>query len=462
MKFYLSLALFIMSFTIFSGSLLADENKAEELVAIQQMIEDQNLCWTASMNGFVSEYSAEERQRMRGLQLPENWEEIWKAHLRPDFLAKDGRELPPTFNWEDSGKVTPVRNQGSCGSCWIFAATAALEAIYKIQMQVEYDLSEQQILSCVSGGWGCDGGWMDYAYEHYRDYGAILESAMPYQADDLVPCTEEQYPIYAEIDGWTAIPNNVNALKTALLTAPVAVAFQVYSNFDYYNGGCYWHEDVTQDVNHAVLLVGWDDNMCNGEGAWRVKNSWGSYWGDEGYFWIQYNCCNFGTAAALLDIDAVAINAGQDLPEGNICDSVEYEFQFTAEGGIPPYTWSCQVGYIPSGLTLEPDGSLHGFPTRAKLNQFGILVTDATTPIPKTYIKYFNLFVDDGFYGDANCDCTYGLLDATFLIDHLYFDGADCSCSYGDDANGDDVSNLLDVIHLIEYLYMDGPPPFRE
>jgi hypothetical protein len=438
---------------------LAYDGAEEELKAIQQKIEREGLDWTPGLNPIVTEYSPEERQKLSGLRLPDNWEEIWQAHLPDQPMALSAADLPASFNWEDSGKVTPVTNQGGCGSCWIFASVAALEAIYKIQAQVEYDLSEQQILSCVSYGWGCDGGWMDDCYQHFRDYGSILESAMPYEADDMVPCTESQHPVVATIDGWTAIPNNITSLKTAVMTAPVAVAFTVYNDFHYYNGGCYSHPDETQDINHAVLIVGWDDNMCNGEGAWRVKNSWGTYWGEDGYFWMKYGSCNFGVGAALLDIDAVMITSPAFLPDADmVCDSTEYEYQFEASGGTPPYNWYRQVGFIPDGMVLETGGLLHGFPTRAKNFTFGVRVEDSSVPVKK-YMKYVMVSVIEGMAGDADCNCDYNLLDATYLINLLYKDGPTVMCEAGEDANGDASCNLLDVTCLINYLYKEGPQP---
>jgi C1A family cysteine protease len=219
------LIVFLTPLLLFNLSYSYD-NAEEEINAIQKKIAEQGLDWTARINPIITQYSPEERQHLTGLKLPENWEAQWREHLPKDLLKLSAEDLPATFNWADSGKLTPVRNQGSCGSCWDFAAVAALEAIYKIQRQIEYDLSEQQILSCVSGGWGCDGGWMEYAYEHFRDYGAIQEFNMPYLANDEVPCTESPEQVVANIDGWTSIPNNVISLKTALINAPVAVAFR--------------------------------------------------------------------------------------------------------------------------------------------------------------------------------------------------------------------------------------------
>jgi C1A family cysteine protease len=459
MKKYIFIPLSILTLVLCIDAGYSYDSIEEEIAAIQKEIEEQGLDWTAGPTSVMTEYTPEERRRLTGLVLPDNWEQIWRSHLTRDFTALPAEDLPATFNWADSGKVTSVKNQGACGSCWDFAAVAALEAIYKIQRQEEYDLSEQQILSCVSYGWGCGGGWMDYAYEHFRDYGCILESNMPYQADDSVPCTESQYPVVADINGWTAIPNDINSLKTALLTAPVAVAFYIYDNFYSYWGGCYTHTDDSDGVNHAVLLVGWDDNMCNGEGAWFVKNSWGSYWGEDGFFWMKYNTCNFGEAAALLDIDNIAISSPAELPGTDlICDTSEYQYQFEAEGGTPPYNWVVQVGSVPHGMTLEPDGLLHGYPTRARTYVFGVRVEDSSDPVVK-FLKYFVIDISGGMVGDADCNCAYNMLDITALIAYLYKEGPVIACDLGDDVNSDGKCDMLDILYLISYLYHGGPAP---
>jgi len=449
----------ILTILIFVSSVFASENLDEQLEAIQKEIDQNGYNWTPKVTSVITDYTPEERAVLHSLKLPDNWEELWKSHLKADFMTLSAEDLPASFNWEDSGKVTGIRSQGSCGSCWIFAATAALEAIYKIQRQVEMDLSEQQILSCVSYGWGCSGGWMGTAYEHFRDYGSIREVDMPYAADDTIPCTQDLYDIYATCNSWTSIPNSVEAIKTAVMTAPVAVAFFVYDDFHWYGGGCYDHADDSVGSNHAVLITGWDDDMCDGEGAWRVKNSWGTNWGDDGYFWMKYGSCSMGVGAALLDIDNVSFTSPTELPSTDmLCDTSEYLFQFEAAEGVPPFSFYRQVNFLPTGLTLETDGLLHGYPTRAKLWAFGIRVEDSSEP-PVKYLKYFMVRINDGIDGDSDCNCLYNILDVTYLINYLYKDGPECTCELGDDANADGACNLLDVTYMISYLYKSGPPP---
>jgi hypothetical protein len=106
--------------------------------------------------------------------------------------------------------------------------------------------------------------------------------------------------VLAKLTGWVPVNNNVNAIKTALQTGPVSCAMTVYNDFNYYSGGCYEH-DGFDPINHAVLIVGWDDTLCDGTGAWIVKNSWGPGWGMGGFFYIRYNSCYIGYATALVN-----------------------------------------------------------------------------------------------------------------------------------------------------------------
>jgi C1A family cysteine protease len=462
MLFMKKIAIFLIcvfSVAVTEGFCYTVQEAEKELAGIQAMIAEKDLAWTAALNPIVTTYAPQERERLLGLKLPENWEEIWKAHLSDDFVAKSGRDLPPRFNWEDSGKVSSVKNQDGCGSCWDFAATAALEAIYLIHRGVELDLSEQAVLSCISPGYGCQGGWMEDAYSVFESYGAISEADMPYQADDGVPCTMMEYPALVKMTGWVAVPQGRNFIKTAVMTAPVAVAFMAYSDFYWYSGGCYSHPGgPTHDINHAVLVVGWDDDMCNGEGAWRCKNSWGPNWGDSGYFWIHYDQCNFGIIGnGLISIDTMLnIDNEYQLPSGDMC--MDYGLQFEASGGVAPYSWVILDETTIPGLIMDPDGFLHGFAGQAGSSIVPIRVEDAAAP-SKIYFKNFLMNFSDALNGDADCNGIYNILDITYIINFLYQDGlppkspqgCDCDCSYGCD--------LLDVTRLINYLYKGGPPP---
>jgi hypothetical protein len=140
---------------------------------------------------------------------------------------------------------------------------------------------------------------METAYDIWVAYGAVLEECMPYHEMDTDPCIQDSCEVVEALDSYYYVGDTVDDLKTALLSGPVAVAMAVCGGFSAYAGGCY--EDVCTEINHGVTLVGWDDTMCGGEGAWIVKNSWGPDWGDDGYIYMKYGTCSVGYGAAALN-----------------------------------------------------------------------------------------------------------------------------------------------------------------
>ncbi|MCK4511405.1 T9SS type A sorting domain-containing protein [bacterium] len=262
--------------------------------AIQREIDANGYSWTAKRN-WTTDLSEQEFQRLLGARIPPEVLRRFEVLDADDFPI--ARDLPDSFSWRTLDGVTPVKSQGGCGSCWDFAAHSALEAMILIYSGVELDLSEQQILSCETGGFGCGGGWYSWAWNYIRENGSVDETCMPYEADDTVPCADESCEKVATCKRWIDIPRDVDAIKTAVLVGPVATTFTVYSDFGSYGSGCYDHED-TESINHAVAIVGWDDNKCGlGDGAWLCKNSWGEWWGDlGGFFWIKYGAAAVGTA----------------------------------------------------------------------------------------------------------------------------------------------------------------------
>jgi C1A family cysteine protease len=271
-----------------------------KIEAIRAMAEANGWTWQAGPTS-VSNLSDEEFQRLLGLRIPPDFERRLEAARQAGRLvaAPPGMFFPAVFDWRGQGGVTAVKNQGACGSCWAFCATAAFESQILIHSGPEYDISEQAVLSCNTVGDGCNGGWMETAYDIWTADGAVLEECMPYHEVDTEPCTRESCETADEIAGYYYVDDNINDLKTALLDGPVAAAMAVCTSFSSYTGGCY--EDNCTDINHGVTIVGWDDNMCGGEGAWIVKNSWGPDWGDNGYVYMKYGTCYIGYGAAAIN-----------------------------------------------------------------------------------------------------------------------------------------------------------------
>jgi hypothetical protein len=215
-------------------------------------------------------------------------------------------ELPARLDWRDRGGdwVTPVRDQGGCGSCWAFAATAVAESLVMREQGrpgEDVDLSEQDALSC-SGAGTCLGGWPDGVLHFMVWTGLVDEACFPYAQADL-PCAAKcpDWPLRAlrarRVVEVQAGLGETERLKEAVLEGPITTCFTVFEDFFAYGGGVYeyvWGEPVG---GHAVAIVGWDD----ADQAWICKNSWGEGFGEQGYFRIRYwdsgvGGCPFGLA----------------------------------------------------------------------------------------------------------------------------------------------------------------------
>jgi hypothetical protein len=169
-----------------------------------------------------------------------------------------------------------------------------------IRYGVSLDLSEQQVVSCNTYGAGCGGGWATAAYNVFRYQGAVLEDCHPYLAMDPpeASCLQDQFLKFGWSSGVRSIANDVTQIKTALLDGPVCTAIAAGDEFEAYAGGCF--DVVGGTINHLVLIVGWDDRACNGNGAWRIKNSWGGSFGESGYIWVQYGAAQTGNSVTQL------------------------------------------------------------------------------------------------------------------------------------------------------------------
>ena len=284
---------------------LSSEQRAAmeaEIAAIQAEIDLQGAGWIAGETGMMR-LSPEERSLRRMHNMGE-------APIVPGDGPYEMMGIPRDrshLDWRDnSGNfVTGVRDQGSCGSCWDFAATAAMESAILTALGdgniTEWDLSEQYILSCIDdymGYWDdCDGGFTYHAYQFAIAHEMIDECCFPYGGSAGIECgmaCDAAGEDYYNFQSWGTVCSSpsVSAIKDALHNyGPVATSFDVYTDFDSYVSGVYRHTSGEYDGGHAVLIVGYDDE---GE-YWIVKNSWDATWGMDGYFWVAWDSgCQFG------------------------------------------------------------------------------------------------------------------------------------------------------------------------
>lgn len=191
-----------------------------------------------------------------------------------------------TYNWNDTGLLSPIKNQGRCGSCWAFASTTSLETFMRINGYNVSRLSEQELVDCSKENYGCDGGLMHLAFDYIIDNkGLVSHDNYPYKGKDQ-NCSNKQMTnvIGSNLKDYQfVIPNSVLDMKLSVIKTPVTIALDADNPFFrfYKSGVIDVPQNYSKSLNHAVLLVGFDYDE---KGMyWIIQNSWGVKWGDHGF-----------------------------------------------------------------------------------------------------------------------------------------------------------------------------------
>jgi len=234
--------------------------------------------WTMAVNKFADLMPTEFKERMAsGFRFKEH-----KASTAVEVEAPEA--LPTSIDWTTKGAVTPVKNQGQCGSCWAFSTTGSTEGIHFISTGTLVSLSEQQLVDCsgAEGNQGCNGGLMDYGFQYIIDNkGITTEAAYPYTATDGT-CKKGKTAA-ATLTGFTDVAVNSDvALQTGVAQQPVSVAIEADQNcFQLYSGGVLDCPTCGTQLDHGVLAVGYGTDAA--KDYYKVKNSWGADWGEAGF-----------------------------------------------------------------------------------------------------------------------------------------------------------------------------------
>jgi C1A family cysteine protease len=312
-----------------------------DISALQQQAKQEGWKFSVGKNPATNRSLSE----LCGLVEPKDW---WVgASFDPCVPTQ---ELPSHFDWRELGGCTPVKDQDGCGSCWAFGTVGPLECNILIKDHKEVDLSEQWLVSCNRNGWGCNGGWWAHDYhqwktDRFNGTGAVLEEEFPYEAQDL-PC-DGPYDHPYQIDSWHYIGVNqgvpsTNAIKQAIMTyGPVSAAVAVTEAFGAYTGGVFNENDPHAPINHAPVLVGWDDNQ-GANGVWFLRNSWGPGWGENGYMRIEYGCCKVGYGACYvvypaktkIEISGGLLGVTVGFRNVGNTETTEVKWTLTLNGGI--------------------------------------------------------------------------------------------------------------------------------
>jgi cathepsin L len=288
--------------------------------------------------------------------------------VQPSCLEESAQPSQPAVDMTDYAIVTPVRDQGGCGDCWAFATTAALETAVLREngnsqgvTNTTLALSEEQVLSCTGptdfifgitiSGDNCGGGLQPSAANYVRGHDIVTNSSWPYsgqtQTNQCSKFQSQSTPYRAKDWGWICDPGgggilgalavlsgiqsncltpSNEAIKQAIVDhGSVAASFNVGGDcpgqaFCDYSGGVFDENNNSSFlsvpfVDHVIQIIGWDD----AQGAWRIKNSWGTDWGENGFAWVAYNTSNIGSYAIWVDADqynnACTVQAGLKFPK---------------------------------------------------------------------------------------------------------------------------------------------------
>ncbi|KAG6549796.1 hypothetical protein Mapa_008777 [Marchantia paleacea] len=208
-----------------------------------------------------------------------------------DGAVRQGTPLPGPTDWRSKNAVTPIKNQGSCGSCWAFASIAAVESINAIRTGNLISLSEQELIDCLTYNdcHGCDGGRVVSAFKFIAsdNQGIDSDSDYPYVGKQATSCNvQKRQNRLVTIDNFGRVtPMSSRAVILAVARQPIVVSMQASNDFMFYKSGVYNGNCGRTKLNHAVLVVGY--NTSNGQSYWIIKNSWGTTWGQSGFMFMK-------------------------------------------------------------------------------------------------------------------------------------------------------------------------------
>jgi cathepsin L len=213
----------------------------------------------------------------------------------------NGEELAESVDWTTKGAVTPVKDQGQCGSCWAFSTTGGMEGAWQIASGSLTSMSEQQLVDCSTQNSGCNGGSMELAFNFAGTVNVATEASYPYTArDGTCKSTGTTAIPRGGVTGYKSVGQSSDSLKSALQTGPVSVAIEAdQMAFQLYSGGVL-KSGCGTNLDHGVLAVGYTAD------AFKVKNSWGSSWGENGYLQISTsgNTCGIHSDASYPTVSA--------------------------------------------------------------------------------------------------------------------------------------------------------------
>jgi len=235
-----------------------------------------------------------------------NFDKDVYENMRPAPKTEFGPKVSQgsTFDWGNKGVITPVYNQGQCGSCWAFSATETIESYYALAGGQLTQLSMEQIVSCDTTDQGCNGGFPSSAYSYVEGAGGIDSySSYPYSAENgyAPECAFNQQNVVTNVASQSSVSGESGLYQQLSTAGPVSVCVDA-SSWSSYQGGVL--TSCGNSVDHCVQATGYTNYSpsYNGESAWNVRNSWGTGWGENGYIYVAtgQDLCSIGDYATIV------------------------------------------------------------------------------------------------------------------------------------------------------------------
>ena len=275
------------------------------------------------------------------------------------------KSLPDTFDLRIEGKLTSVKSQGGCGSCWAFATMGAIEGRWKFLGLGDYDLSENNLIYGHGFEWEpCDGGNANLSTAYLSRYdGPISEADDPYEASggDNGSYHSGLTPQAYISDVWF-LPKDAAVIKQALMDYGA-----LYTNMrwdaNYYNSAYTYYYSGNDNTNHAVLLCGWNDDKvtAGGTGAWIIRNSWDTTFGEEGFFYISYNDTKVNTSVVLFKNRVAHSNSAEVKYYDKLGNVLNYGWPDETDYGLIKFEYSGAKDITKVGTWVNTANSVVSF-----------------------------------------------------------------------------------------------------
>ncbi|XP_002977181.2 ervatamin-B [Selaginella moellendorffii] len=256
---------------------------SDTLAYIEKHNAQPNTTFTLGLNKFSDLTNAE----FRAMHVGKFKRPRYQDRLPAEDEDVDVSSLPTSLDWRQKGAVTPIKDQGDCGSCWAFSAIASIESAHFLATKELVSLSEQQLMDCDTVDAGCDGGLMETAFKFVvKNGGVTTEAAYPYTGSVGSCNANKAKNKVAEITGFKVVTeDSADALMKAVSKTPVTVSIcGSDENFQNYKSGILSGK-CDDSLDHGVLLIGYGTE--GGMPYWIIKNSWGTSWGEDGFMKIE-------------------------------------------------------------------------------------------------------------------------------------------------------------------------------